>query len=315
MPPKNKKTILATGALGHIGSKLIREFSPDLVEKVIIIDNLSTQRYSSLFNLPTNLRYEFHEDDIRVADFAKYLNGVDAVIHLAAITDAPSSKDHPEETSAVNFEGTKRLADACLIAGTPLLFPSTTSVYGSQANLVDETCKELQPQSPYADSKLQAEAYLGGLKEKGLHFVICRFGTIFGYSIGMRFHTAVNKFTWQAINGLPLTVWKTAWQQKRPYLDLGDCIRSINFILEKNLFDGEIYNILTSNFTVEDIVENIKKFIPTLQISYVDSAIMNQLSYDVDDKKFRGLGFNINGNLSKGIGETINHLCRITDSK
>ncbi|MDP2599045.1 MAG: SDR family oxidoreductase [Candidatus Liptonbacteria bacterium] len=310
----SKKTILVTGALGHIGSKLIRELSPKLVGRVVILDNLLTQRYSSLFDLPSDIKYEFHEDDIRTADFAKYLKEVDAVIHLAAITDAPSSKDKPEETFDVNLGGTKRLADACLAAKVPLLFPSTTSVYGSQADLVDETSTELKPQSPYADSKIQAEEYLRGQKSNGLRFVICRFGTIFGYSIGMRFHTAVNKFTWQAVNGTPLTVWKTAWKQKRPYLDLADCVKAISLILEKDLFDGEIYNILTSNFTVENIVTAIKKFVPDLAVSYVDSAIMNQLSYEVSDAKFRALGFVPSGDLEKGIEATVHKLRAVRTS-
>ena len=180
---------------------------------------------------------------------------------------------------------------------------------------MDETCKELKPQSPYADSKLQAEECLRGLKSRGLRFVICRFGTIFGFSIGMRFHTAVNKFTWQAVNGVPLTVWKTAWKQKRPYLDLADCVNAINFILENDIFDGETYNVLTSNFTVEDIVITIKKFVPGLSVSYVDSAIMNQLSYEASDAKFRARGFTPIGDLQKGIEETVSRLSSIRMEK
>lgn len=305
---KKRKTVLVTGALGHIGSRLIREFSPELVERVVIVDNFLTQRYASLFDLPSSMRYEFHEDDVRTADIAKYLQGADAVVHLAAIVDAPSSKDKPEETFDVNLNGAKRVADACLAAKVPILFPSTTSVYGSQAERVDETCAELKPQSPYADAKLQAEEYIRGLGPKGLRSIIVRFGTIFGYSIGMRFQTAVNKFTWQAVSGTPLTVWKTAWKQKRPYLDLGDCVRSINFILERELFDGETYNILTTNATVEGIVGTIKQFVPAIAVKYVDSAIMNQLSYEVSDTKFRALGFTPEGNLAQGVQETIDKL-------
>ncbi|MEY4731877.1 MAG: hypothetical protein RL681_823 [Candidatus Parcubacteria bacterium] len=308
MTSKNKKTVLVTGALGHIGSRLIREFSPELVERVVIVDNLLTQRYASLFDLPPSIRYEFHEDDIRTADFAKYLKGVHAVIHLAAIVDAPSSVEKPEETMDVNFKGAARVADACLAANVPMLFPSTTSVYGSQAALVDETSTELKPQSPYADSKIQAEDHIRGLKAKGLRSVICRFGTIFGYSIGMRFQTAVNRFTWQAVNGTPLTVWKTAWKQKRPYLDLGDCVKAINFILGRDIFDGETYNILTTNATVEDIVTTIQQFVPAAEVKYVDSAIMNQLSYEVSDTKIRALGFAPTGDLQQGVGETVDKL-------
>lgn len=308
MTEKNKIKVLVTGALGHIGSRLIREFSPEFVRRVVILDNLSTQRYPSLFNLPSSIRYEFHEDDVRTADFSKYLGDVHAVIHLAAITDAPSSKERPEETFEVNLAGTERIADACLALNVPLFFPSTTSVYGSQKNFVDETCKELKPQSPYAESKLQAEEYIRSLKSKGLRFVICRLGTIFGHSAGMRFHTAVNKFTWQAVHGTPLTVWKTAWNQKRPYLELGDCVSAINFILEHDLFDGETYNVITTNATVQDIVSVVKTFVPSTEVQYVDSAVMNQLSYEVSDAKFRALGFTPSGDLRQGIEETINNL-------
>lgn len=306
-----KLTILVTGALGHIGSRLIREFAPQLVKKIILFDNLATQRYASLFNLPEKFFYEFIEDDIRTADMDSYLKGVDAVVHLAALTDAETSHSRPEEVFAVNFEGTKKVADACLRQKVKLFFPSTTSVYGSQDKKVDETCKALKPQSPYAQSKLQAEGYLVSLKLQGLRYVICRLGTIFGPSLGMRFHTAVNKFIWQAVTSRPVTVWKTAWEQKRPYLDLTDCIRAINLILEKDQFRSEIYNILTLNLTVKDILETIQKFVTNPKIEFVESPIMNQLSYEVDDSKFKKSGFQPAGDLKTGIGGTIKLLERI----
>ena len=89
---------------------------------------------------------------------------------------------------------------------------------------------------------------------------------------------------------------------------LGDACRAVNLILRKDIFDGEIYNVVTQNFTVKDVVETIKKFVPTLAVNYVDSAIMNQLSYEVDDAKFRKLGFNPTGNLKSGINEEITQL-------
>jgi nucleoside-diphosphate-sugar epimerase len=306
----DKKTILITGAAGHIGSRLIRGISRAAVERVVMLDNMESQRYPSLFDLPRDMAYRFVEGDIRTADFVAVFStyGVGAVVHLAALTDAANSAGRAQEVMDVNLEGLKRVAMGCRAAGIPLFFPSTTSVYGSQAERVDETCAELKPQSPYAESKLRAEEYLASQKADGLRFAVCRLGTIFGWSRGMRFHTAVNKFTWQAVNGMPITVWKTAWRQRRPYLDLGDCVSAINFILERDLFDGEIYNVVTGNRTVEEIVGAIKTFIPALEVSYVDSPIMNQLSYDVDDAKFRALGFVPGGDLHSGIGEAIDKL-------
>ena len=298
--------MLVTGGLGHIGSALIRSFGPG-VQEVRILDNLSSQRYPSLFELPKEPRFRFYEADILTADLAPVLEGVDAVIHLAAVTNAEATVGKEEETEAVNFIGLARVADACEVVGARLLFPSSTSVYGSQASVVDETCEELQPQSPYATAKLKAEEYLKG-KTDSLKFVTCRFGTIFGWSPGMRFHTAVNKFIWQAVTGQPITVWQTAWEQKRPYLDLQDCVSSINFILDQDLFDGEVYNVVTQNYTVKDVVETIREFVPKLEVSFVESRIMNQLSYDVRADKIAKQGFSPAGDLREGIEGTIGKL-------
>ncbi|MBI4117379.1 MAG: NAD-dependent epimerase/dehydratase family protein [Parcubacteria group bacterium] len=301
----SEKKFLVTGALGHIGSYLIRNFDPDLVKEIILFDNLESQRYPSLFDLPKKFKYRFIQEDVLTANLDEHFRGIDTVIHLAAVTDAEGSKKMPEKAEQVNFEAVKRVADACLKNGVKLIFPSTTSVYGSQDSRVDENCPDLKPQSPYAEAKLKAEEYLQSLKFKGLKFVICRFGTIFGHSVGMRFHTAVNRFTWQAVNNQPLTVWKTAWEQKRPYLELGDCARAVNLVIKNDLFDGETYNVLTENMTVKDVVGAIRKFVPILNINYVDSPIMNQLSYEVDDSKIRKTGFAPRGDLRKGLESEI----------
>ena len=303
--------ILITGALGHIGSKLIHSIKLGEFEVVHLIDNMLTQRYASLFNLPNGVNFKFHEENILKADLDVLLEGVDCVIHLAAITDAAGSFNRRDEIEKVNYDGTKRVAEACIKTGTKILFPSTTSVYGSQSEQVDETCprEELQPQSPYAEYKLKTEQMLQEMgKYKGLRFGTYRFGTIFGTSIGMRFHTAVNKFCWQAVMGQPLTVWKTAMEQKRPYLGVSDAVESIKFIIEHELFDGEIYNIVSSNNTVRDIVDVIRKLVPTLKVELVDSEIMNQLSYEVLSEKIEKLKFSTINLIDDGISETIDLL-------
>lgn len=300
--------ILITGALGHIGSRLIHTFQSRQFDEVVLLDNLSTQRYCSLFNLPEHVPFRFVEDDVCTADMERYCDGMDCVIHLAAITNAAGSFEIQEQVEMVNYGGTERIARACLKTRSKLMFFSTTSVYGTQEEVVTEDCssEELKPQSPYAASKLRAEQLLELLgKSEGLNFFIGRFGTIFGTSIGMRFHTAINKFCWQACIGQPITVWRTALHQKRPYLDLGDAIRAINFILKSNKVDNNIYNILTTNSTVHEIIEIIRKHVRDLKIDYVDSQIMNQLSYTVAKSKFESAGFRFTGNLEQGIGNTI----------
>lgn len=300
--------ILITGALGHIGSRLIHEIKENEYEEVVLLDSMFTQRYPSLYNLPKGVNFKFIEEDVMTANLIEYLAGIDVVIHLAAITNAEGSFDIQEKVEEVNFVGTKRIAEACIETGTKLIFLSTTSVYGTQEAVVDENCSEaeLQPQSPYAKSKLKAEKLLKDLAHgTNLRFVACRFGTIFGTSIGMRFHTAVNKFVWQACLGKPITVWRTAMDQKRPYLALSDAVSSLKYIIDKDIFDNSVYNVLSINATVSEIAREIKFSVPDLEISYVDSRIMNQLSYTVSNEKFKSTGFAFKGSLSRDIRDTV----------
>jgi len=302
--------LVITGALGHIGSRLIHSVEPGEYEEIILIDNLLTQRYCSLFNLPEGIRWRFLDIDVTAdnGNLATLFDVADVVIHLAAITNAAASFEIQEEVERVNYVGTERVAQACADVGCRLLFLSTTSVYGVADGVVDEDCppEQLKPQSPYAESKLRAERLLLDLgRISGLRFFIGRFGTIYGPSIGMRFHTAVNKFIWQACLGQPLTVWQTALDQKRPYLDLGDAVEAIRFILRKDLFDNEIYNVLTDNLTVRQITDVIRKYVPSLSIELVESQIMNQLSYTVAKSKFESHGFRFSGDLDKAIRDSI----------
>ena len=301
--------IIVTGALGHIGSFVVRNLANEFNgSEIVMIDNLITQRYASLFNLPTTGRFRFLEVDVRSVDIRTIIEGGDAVIHLAAMTDAAGSFDKAELVENNNYQGTLAVAEACADTDTRLIALSSTSVYGTQEAVVSEECtsEELKPQSPYAITKLKEENLVRTLSaQKRLRAVSCRFGTIFGTSPGMRFHTAVNKFCWQAVMGHPVTVWRTAYEQKRPYLDLGDASRAISFILREDLFDGRIYNVLTLNATVRQIVETIKEFVPDLKVIFVDSPIMNQLSYEVSTDRFTSAGFKFTGDLRQGIGETI----------
>jgi len=304
--------IIVTGALGHIGSSIVRELPHSFPEsEIVMVDNMITQRYCSLFNLPEEGTYRFIEADITQMDLQPLLENADVVIHLAAMTDAAGSFGRADELEQNNFNATKRVAEACAKYGVRLIAVSSTSVYGTQADVVDEDCSddELQPQSPYATTKLREEELVQYLaREEGLKAVIFRFGTIFGTSPGMRFHTAVNKFCWQAVMGQPVTVWKTAYDQKRPYLALGDAVRAMVFAIKNNMFDGRIYNVVTTNATVREVVENIRHRIPELAVNFVDSRIMNQLSYEVLNSRMANQGFEVQGNMGKGISDTIQWL-------
>jgi UDP-glucose 4-epimerase len=304
--------IVVTGALGHIGSALVRQLPLHFPHaEIVMVDNMMTQRYASLFDLPSLGRYRFVEGDVRTIDLRPVVEGAHTVVHLAAITDAAGTFDRAAELEANNFEATTLIAAACQDAGARLVHPSSTSVYGTQNGLVSEDCAldELKPQSPYATTKLKEEELAQRLAKNGrLRAVVFRFGTIFGASAGMRYHTAVNKFCWQAVMRQPLSIWQSAYDQKRPYLDLFDAVRAVAFVIKNDLFDGRVYNVLTLNATVRDIVECIREFVPHLQLSFVNSPIMNQLSYEVSCDRFRARGFAFAGDIHRGIGETVSLL-------
>jgi nucleoside-diphosphate-sugar epimerase len=306
--------VLVTGGMGHIGSKLIQTLS---ASKIIVVDNFMTQRYSSLFNLPKSKNIFFFEMNVKdiTADWLREIGPVDVIIHLSATTDAAGNANNREELFNNNLESTKHIAGLAKDLGIKLVFPSSTSVYGSQSELVDENCLDLLPQSPYAESKLSEERFLSGMAKDGLQVAILRFGTIHGASSGMRFHTAVNKFIFQVKLGLSITVWRTALNQKRPYLSLSDCVLAIEHVIRYSLFSGEIYNVVTNNWTVQEIVNTIKEVSNIdANIVFVDSAIMNQLSYEVSSEKFQKTGFRFTGKLADDIRESFDLLSGINNA-
>ena len=95
----------------------------------------------------------------------------------------------------------------------------------------------------------------------------------------MRFHTAVNKFCFNTIIRKEIPIWNNAIDQFRPYLSLDDAIKTIFFFINKNLFNGEIYNVLTKNYTVRNILDLIKRNKYKIKIKKTKSPILNQNSF------------------------------------
>lgn len=303
-------TVLITGCLGHIGSRFVRFLLKKKVS-VIGIDNFLTNRYVSLRGVISNKNFQFIEADlskITYKDFSNLLKDKDfnVIIHLAAITNASDSFKIKDELFFNNLNITKLITKFCKIKSKQLIFASSTSVYGTSKNIVYENDKNaLNPQSPYAECKKKEEEIIINSNLK--YFQILRLGTIFGISPGMRFHTAVNKFCYQSSLRKPITVWRTALEQYRPYLDIKDaCNVFYYFILHKQ--NNGIYNILTNNYKVSELLNSIRKYDKNIKIEFVNNKIMNQLSYFVSNDKIKDLNFKFKGNLNKSIEETINWL-------
>ena len=306
------KKIIITGGLGHIGSFLINKIlSTKKKIHLIIIDPLYSKRYPSLFNInKKSNKLSFYDFDVKSNKSNKLFKNAKIIIHLAAKTDASSSFGKEKEYLKSNFDSTKKVVQMAKNSGALLIFPSSTSVYGTMKknDLITEADKnKIFPQSPYAKIKIKEENLIKKeLKKK--KFIILRLGTIIGSSIGMRFHTAVNKFCYQACLNKKITVWKSAYKQVRPYLTLKDVLKCINIFIEHpNRNINQTYNLVSRNISVEQIINyiRIKK---KVKLSFVNNKIMNQMSYNICNKKIINLGFRPQKNIKNEIFNTINSL-------
>lgn len=299
-------TVLVTGGLGYIGSRLIRELPdhPSFAQETIrILDNFRQPRYHSLWDLPTYADYEFVQGDIRDAEVREEaLDGVDTVFHLAAITNAGETFDIPDKTWEVNHEAAVKLyKDARKAGAEEFVNAVTCSVYGRTNKEITEEF-ECDPESPYGEAKLAAEQEMFDLYDGEMGLTGLRLGTVYGWSTGMRFDTVVDKFALLAATGQPLTVYEGAEDQKRPYLHVQDSVRSMLFAAE-NLGDGEAYNVVGQNGRLQDVVDAIVNHFPDVEIGYTEAEQLNQLSYIVSDAKIRNEGFETSYTLDQGVKE------------
>ena len=134
--------------------------------------------------------------------------------------------------------------------------------------------------------------------------MILRLGTIVGVSNGMRFHTAVNKFCYQSSLNQPLTIWKKFYKKKRPYLNLRDCYSAINFVTNKKTLRNETLDVVTENYTVEEIVKMISNKIKVKK-KFVNTKILNQNSYEVVSDKLIEHGLKFSENIQVDINKTL----------
>ena len=302
--------ILITGALGHIGSKILYKLSNiKNLKNVYLIDNLRTNNINVLFdlNLP-KIKVNFIIADINNPNTLNDIKKkIDNVIHLASITNVEESFKIKKVILKNNFGIFKKIVGFCIKKKARLIHLSSTSVYGHKSDMVDEEFKDLLPQSSYAEEKIMEENYLKKNFNK-LQFVTLRLGTIAGISKGMRFHTAVNKFCLNAILKKKIPVWGNAMEIYRPYLSLEDAVKTIFFFINKQKFNNELYNVITSNNTVKEILDMIKKNNIKLKVKKIKSPILSQNSFKVSKKKLEMIGLKLKNNIRKDIKSTVKML-------
>ena len=305
--------LLITGACGHIGSYLAENiYKIKKIKKTILVDNLESNRFCSLFKLDKKNKLKFYLRNVEKENSLNDFKNIKYVIHCASMTNAEKSFGKEDLMYKNNIDCLQTVIKFCKKNKAKLFHLSSTSVYGKQTDIVDENCEEkyLKPQSPYADIKLIEEKMLKR-ESANLIYNTFRFGTIAGVSKGIRFHTAVNKFCLNAAINEDIQVYKTALHQFRPYLSLSDAFKSFKFCIENNFFKNDIFNILSGNFTVNQILDFIRNYKKEIKVKLVDAAIMNQLSYHVSKEKIEKEGLYLNYNIKNDIKNTLRLLGNI----
>lgn len=299
--------LIITGACGHIGSFVAENIHKiPKIKETILIDNVKNEQFSSLYKLKSKSKKKFFRIDLNNPNSLNDFGKVDYLIHCASLTDAAGSFKLKKEMYKNNINCFKTVINFCKNKKVKLIHISTSSVYVKKTNIVDEKCekKYLKPMSPYAKIKLIEESLLKK-ESKKIKYTTFRFGTISGISKGIRFHTAVNKFCLNASLNKSIGVYRTALHQYRPYLSVKDAFKIFKFCIEKDFFKNDVFNALSGNFTVNQILMKIRKFKKKIKVSYVDSEIMNQLSYRVDDSKLKKAGLFLKAKIDDDIKDTL----------
>lgn len=302
-----EKRILITGGAGYIGSVLTRLLLAEGFQ-VRVLDNLLFGG-EAIMDLITNPQLEFVKADIRDENVADHLQGMDAVVHLAAIVGDPAVQKYPDESISVMDGGTKSFYEACEKAGVQhFVFASTCSNYGimdGNQTPLDET-GDLQPQSLYARLKVDFEQWLMARASMKTAYSLLRFSTVYGVSPRMRFDLSVNHFTRDLTLGNELLVFgRDTW---RPYCHVRDLSRSVIEVVKRGpeAMNGKVYNVGGNgeNYTKGNLVEEIRKVVPEANIRFQETGNTDPRNYRVDFSKIkRELNFTLSRTVPDGVKE------------
>lgn len=295
-------TILVAGGAGYLGSRLVQRLHGEREAPVRVMDNMERERYCSLRVFDDGV--SFYEGDTRnQGDVATCLQDVDTVFFLADLTNAGRSFEREEETRAVNYDGVVQLYEAAVEHGVEdFIYTSSASVYGDTPGVVDETF-DCDPISPYGRYKLKAEQEMLARDDThDMNTVALRLGTVYGYSVGMRFDTVVNYFTYLACQGKPLTVHETALDEYRPYVGIRDVIRAYLFAANNaTSLSGKAYNVLEENRQMADVIDVMQDVFPDVDVVHVENPTENQVSYRLSDDRIASEGFETRHDMPDGV--------------
>ena len=279
--------VLVTGSDGYIGAVL----GPTLLERGFNVVGMDCGFYRDgwLFNDQRPRPLTLSKDIRQITP--KDVEGYDAVVHLAELSNDPLGEHNASITYDINHRGSVNLATACKTAGVPrFVYTSSCSVYGAAADGSDrDENSDTNALTAYAKCKLLVERDVAALADPRFSPVFLRNATAFGASPRMRFDIVLNNlagFAWTT-NEIKMTSDGTPW---RPLVHVADICEAIICVLTapRQQIHNEVFNVGddTQNYRVREIAEVIGKIFEGSNVSFGQPAGDNR-SYRISFQKIR----------------------------
>lgn len=304
--------ILVTGGAGYIGCIAVRQLL-DKGEAVRVFDKLY---FGDDGLAEVRDKIELVQGDIRTFDPA-VLDGCDAVLHLAGLSNDPTAEFNPRANEEINTTGTRVVAEACKARGIKrFVNASTCSIYdlGFYApDFLRDEESEVRPRAAYAVSNHEAERVLLDMADDAFCPVILRQGTVYGWSPRMRYDLVVNTFVRDAIAKGVLTV-HCGGEMWRPLVDVTDLCRVYIACVEApdDTIHGKIFNVVGKNYRILELAHWVREALkPVKKVEIeVDYTTYKTRSYRVSGERIQTV---LGVKPLVGVKESVEHMLRKID--